>query len=161
MEIDFPKLDLRPYQKDAWNTIHDGIDSMKDNDDMSMFLAMLVWHRRAGKDLFCLEFMEAKAFEEVGNYWFLLPEAQQVRKAIWEGITKEGERYIDMLPRELITKIDNQSMSIHLKNFHDPSKQGSIISFSAGYKALGIPRIAYTRKENLKTRCIARPTIEQ
>jgi hypothetical protein len=76
--------------------------------------------------------MISKALEVMGNYWFLLPEAQQVRKAIWEGVTKDGERYIDMIPKELITKLDNQSMSIHLKNPYDANKQGSIISFLGG-----------------------------
>ncbi|MDR1997068.1 MAG: hypothetical protein LBQ83_01915 [Candidatus Margulisbacteria bacterium] len=88
-------------------------------------MAMLVWHRRAGKDLFCLQFLAAKAIEKVGNYWFALPEAQQARNAIWEGITADGRRYLDLIPREVVKRLDDHSMKIYFKN-------GSIISLIGG-----------------------------
>lgn len=122
MEINLPLISLRPYQKSVWNDLF-ARDIKK---------GILIWHRRAGKDLFCLNYMIAKAILEKGNYWFVLPEAQQVRNAIWEGITSEGTKYLDFIPKEIIHKLDNQSMKIYLKDPESPDKAGSIISFVGG-----------------------------
>ena len=76
--------------------------------------------------------MIAEAMLEVGNYWFILPETQQVRNAIWEGVTSEGEKYLGFIPQEVIHKVDNQSMKIYFKNPKKPNEAGSIISFLGG-----------------------------
>jgi len=120
--IELPIIKLREYQKPVWNRLH-GEDIKK---------AILIWHRRAGKDLFCLNYMISRAIDEIGNYWFLLPESQQVRNSIWEGITKEGQKYLEFIPKEIVHKLDNQSMKIYLRNPTKPSESGSIISFLGG-----------------------------
>jgi len=117
-----PLLKLRPYQKELWMQWFG-----KNVRRMS-----LEWMRRAGKDLFCLNIMIAEAIRELGNYWFILPEAQQIRKAIWEGVTKDGVRYLDYFPESMILKKDQQSMSIHLRDPKAPTKVGSIVSFVGG-----------------------------
>jgi len=119
MEIELPLLELRPYQEKIWARWF--------TEDIKK--AIFIWHRRAGKDLFSFNIMIAEAMRHVGNYWYLLPQTQQVRNAIWQGITKDGVKYLDFVPKELIYKIDNQSMKIHLLNPKDSSKEGSIISF--------------------------------
>lgn len=122
MNIELPLLKLRPYQQDIWTRwFKERIRMMS-----------LEWARRHGKDLFSLNIMIAEAMLEVGNYWHVLPESQQIRNAVWEGITSGGKRYIDYIPPELIHKLDNQSMKIYLKNPTDQSKPGSIISFVGG-----------------------------
>ncbi|MCK5613699.1 hypothetical protein KAR91_68175, partial [Candidatus Pacearchaeota archaeon] len=131
IKIEMPTIQLRPYQIEAWNALHEGCDEHEN------FTAMVVWHRRAGKDLFYLQFMLSKAMEIIGNYWFLLPESLQVRNAIWEGITKDGEKYMDMIPEQLVFKKDNQSMKVYLKHPTKRDKKGnhvagSIISFLGG-----------------------------
>lgn len=120
--IKLPLITLRDYQKPVWNRLF--------KEDIKK--AILIWHRRAGKDLFSLNYMIAKALLVTGNYWFILPEAQQVRNAIWEGITGEGVKYLDFIPKEIIYKMDNQSMKIYLKDPKDETKAGSIISFVGG-----------------------------
>ncbi len=122
MNIDFPLIDLRPYQREVWNELF----------EKDIKKAILIWHRRAGKDLFSLNYMIARALLKMGNYWFILPEAQQVRNAIWEGITGGGMKYLDFIPQNAIHKIDNQSMKIYLKNPDKPKQAGSIISFVGG-----------------------------
>ena len=77
---------------------------------------MKVWHRRAGKDLTDLNFTIMKAMETPGNYWHMLPEYNQARKAIWEGVTKDGVRYMDCIPSELIRKKLDNEMKIELIN---------------------------------------------
>jgi hypothetical protein len=55
-----------------------------------------VWHRRAGKDEVCLHWTACAAMQRVGNYWHMLPEASQARKAIWDAINPHtGLRRID------------------------------------------------------------------
>ena len=122
MAIEIPVLPLRSYQAEVW-------DYLWANDCRK---AYLIWHRRAGKDLFCFQYLIARAMIDVGNYWYLLPQQNQVRRAIWEGITSKGFRYIDMIPEEWVWKKSEQEMKIYLKNPADPSQPGSIISFLGG-----------------------------
>lgn len=75
-----------------------------------------VWHRRAGKDLTDFNFIVCKAFERVGLYWHMLPEYNQARKAIWQGMNKDGKKFTDYVPRELAASINNQEMKITLIN---------------------------------------------
>ena len=60
-------------------------------------------HRRWGKDEICLYTSSTKAFERVGNYWHLLPEYKQCRKAIWEAVNpRTGRKRIDeAFPQEI------------------------------------------------------------
>jgi phage terminase large subunit len=122
VEINLPILTLRDYQQEIWDRW------FKENTQKAIF----IWHRRSGKDLFCLQILIAEAIREIGNYWYVFPEAQQVRNSIWEGITADGTRYMDYIPGELIHKIDNQSMKIYLKSPNEPTEAGSIISFIGG-----------------------------
>lgn len=79
----------------------------------------LVWHRRAGKDVFGLDFARERALECIGSYWHLFPFHVQARRAIWEGIDKRtGARFIDRAFPESIRDglPNNTEMSIRLKN---------------------------------------------
>lgn len=119
---EIPILPLREYQAKVW-------DYLWANDCRK---AYLVWHRRAGKDLFCFQYLISRAMIDIGNYWYLLPQQNQVRRAIWEGITSKGFRYLDMIPQEAIYKISNNEMKVILRNPHNPDEPGSIISFLGG-----------------------------
>jgi len=75
----------RPYQRRLWDYLANGGKR-----------AVAVWHRRAGKDEVCLHHNACSALERVGNYWHMLPEAKQARKAIWDAINPHtGKRRID------------------------------------------------------------------
>lgn len=127
-EIRLPTIELRDYQEEDWTALW-GNNCKR---------AFLLWHRRAGKDLFSLQYMVAHAMERVGNYWYILPQQNQVRRALWEGITSQGKRYLDTIPKELIYSINKSEMKIVLINPADPSLPGSILSFLGGdnYDAL-------------------------
>ena len=89
MDITFPhKLTLRPYQYPLWDYMEPCSDGKR---------AFQVWHRRAGKDLLDLQIMVKEAAKTRHNYWFILPHYQQVRKAIWEGKTREGAAYLSFI----------------------------------------------------------------
>jgi phage terminase large subunit len=83
--------------------------------------AFLKWHRRAGKDHACLAYMISKMVQQKGIYYYFLPNYQQGRKIIWEGIGKYpdgklGMKLLEMIPKELIVRQSNQEMLIELTN---------------------------------------------
>lgn len=75
-----------------------------------------VLHRRAGKDLGSLNLMIAASQQRVGLYLYLYPEKTQARTAIWYGIDKDGVRFLDRIPPELIAKKSDSEMRILFKN---------------------------------------------
>jgi len=106
MEVNLPHhFEYRDYQKPQFKASVDGINRF-----------MKVWHRRAGKDLTDLNFTIMKSMERVGNYWHMLPEYGQARKAIWEGKTKEGRGYLDHFPPEIVKRRRDNDMMIELIN---------------------------------------------
>ena len=97
----------RPYQMGAWSYLENGGKH-----------AELVWHRRSGKDEICLHRAACAAFERVANYWHMLPEAAQARKAIWDAVNPHsGKKRIDeAFPLELRSATRSQEMQIVFKN---------------------------------------------
>lgn len=96
-----------PHQMQAWAQMERGVKR-----------AILIWHRRAGKDDIALHRTAVSAFERVGNYWHMLPEAAQARKAIWNAVNPHtGRRRIDdAFPESLRDSTNNQEMFIRFKN---------------------------------------------
>lgn len=96
----------RPYQRAAWDALERGRKR-----------ALLVWHRRAGKDDLILHRTSVAAHERVANYWHCLPRYEQARKAIWEAINPHtGKKRIDeAFPPAIRARTDNSSMVIELK----------------------------------------------
>ena len=111
-EITIPSIPLLDHQKEVFNKIiYDNIDR-----------AILIWHRRAGKDLISFIILSTIAIENTGLYWYIFPYYTQCRKSFWEAFVNQNMRYIDLIPRKLVKKINNQEMKIELIN-------GSIIRF--------------------------------
>jgi len=79
--------------------------------------AELIWHRRAGKDEIALHRIACAAHERVANYWHMLPEYSQARKAIWDAVNpRTGKKRIDeAFPLELRAKTLDQEMKIIFK----------------------------------------------
>lgn len=78
--------------------------------------AVLVWHRRSGKDKTAINFTVKESLKRVGTYYHILPYYNQGRKAIWDGIDKDGFRFIDHFPKELRANTNEQEMRIELRN---------------------------------------------
>ena len=75
----------RPYQMPAWAALEGGCKRLA-----------LAWHRRAGKDDVCLHWAAREAMLLPGNYWHMLPQQNQARKAIWDAVNPAtGKRRID------------------------------------------------------------------
>lgn len=80
--------------------------------------AVACWHRRSGKDEIGLHRACVAAHERPANYWHMLPEASQARKAIWGAVNpKTGKRRIDeAFPLELRKRTLENEMTIHFKS---------------------------------------------
>ena len=91
------------------------VDAYVKNQFRRFFLA---WHRRAGKDVFTLDFIRERMKERVGNYWHLFPFHVQAKRAIWKGIdARTGERFIDRAFPDRLRARDNETeMSIVMPN---------------------------------------------
>lgn len=78
---------------------------------------ILVWHRRSGKDKTVFSQLPKKMFERVGLYFYILPTYTQGNKVIWNGIDKDGFRFLDHIPKDIIKGEPNQTeMRVELVN---------------------------------------------
>lgn len=107
INVQLPHLYVaRPYQSDLWRA--------KFVEKKRRFA--VVWHRRAGKDKTYWQIAVAATQERVGSYWYMLPKSTQARKAIWKGRGKDGLRFLDHIPPEIIASINNTEMYIEFTN---------------------------------------------
>lgn len=95
----------RDYQMPLWKYLESGGRK-----------ACVVWHRRAGKDLFAINRIACASQERVGTYWHVLPTYNQGRKIVWDGSTKDGRKFLDHFPKDLIASKNNTDMRITFKN---------------------------------------------
>lgn len=82
----------------------------------------VVWcvHRRGGKDLTMLHQTCKMAHRRRAAYWHVFPTAEQGRKAIWMGFTKDGHRIMEQVFPSSIRKaprafLPNAEMVVELK----------------------------------------------
>lgn len=121
MEIELPfNFSFRDYQLDLQHAFYD----MLEGKPGAVKRFYYIWHRRCGKDLTALHLTCVATQHRVGTYWHLLPQQEQVRKAIWEGMTKDGRRFLDVfpgalnpdMPGSIVESVNNSEMKIKFKN---------------------------------------------
>jgi hypothetical protein len=80
--------------------------------------AIEIAHRRWGKDEIALMTTCELAHSRVGNYWHCMPEFEQGRKALWNGVNAHtGKRRIDeAFPEYIRASKDEQQMLIRFQN---------------------------------------------
>jgi len=114
MQIQIPyKFTPRDYQLPLLKALDGGYNR-----------AVIVWHRRAGKDKACFNYMVKKSMEKVGTYFYLLPSYTQAKKVIWDNIDNDGFKMTDHIPKELVKSTNGTELKIELVN-------GSIIQLIA------------------------------
>ena len=77
---------------------------------------LAIWHRRAGKDTLAFQLMWLAAIQRPGLYLYLAPVISQAASIIWRGRGSNGIAMIDYIPKEIISKINQSTMSITLVN---------------------------------------------
>lgn len=124
----------RGYQVEAWSKLEEGIKR-----------ALLVWHRRAGKDDVCLHWAATQAMQRVGNYWHMLPMYAQARKSVWEAVNPHtGRRRIDeAFPDEICETKRSQDMFIRFRN----GSTWQLVGSDSFDSLVGSPPIGVTASE--------------
>lgn len=103
--IRLPTIELRDYQQPFWKAMEGGCRR-----------AACVWPRRSGKDTVSLAWTAWDAHRHIGSYWHLFPEQTQARKALWNGINREGQRIIDVaFPHAIREQTLDNEMFIRFK----------------------------------------------
>lgn len=101
----------RPYQENILNALDDGIRN-----------ACWIVHRRGGKDTTMWNYMIKRAYLEPGQYFYFLPTFAQAKKVIWDGMTNDGKRMLDYIPKEIIVgNPNNTEMKIWIKGANGES----------------------------------------
>src|SRR3990167_8223017 len=97
----------RIYQRGLWVYLEDGGKR-----------AYMIAHRRWGKDDVVLHYTACAAMQRPGNYWYMLPEASQARKAIWDAVDPHsGKRRVDgAFPALIRKKTVDHEMKIEFVN---------------------------------------------
>lgn len=98
----------RAYQRNLYNNFGYGFQHQR---------ASWIVHRRAGKDSTALNLTARDMFRRIGTYWHLFPEQTQARRAIWNGIDRQGRRIIDQfLPPDVRQRASGNEMLIEATN---------------------------------------------
>ena len=99
------KFTPRPYQIPFLNAWDDGFKRF-----------ILVWHRRSGKDKTVFANIVKKMFEKKAAYFYFAPTYKQGKKIIWDNIDKDGMKFLDHIPKEIIKNKNENEMKIELRN---------------------------------------------
>jgi hypothetical protein len=76
----------------------------------------LVAHRRSGKDKTCVAIIAKAMAQRVGGYYYIFPEFNLGRKALWDNLDSQGFRTLKHIPQELWASENSQQMKLTLKN---------------------------------------------
>ena len=75
-----------------------------------------VVHRRAGKDIFCLEGWTLRGLKRKGTHVYLFPLFKQARQVIWQGMDFDGKPFMSAIPEALIDRKNEARMEIDMFN---------------------------------------------
>ena len=95
----------RTYQLPLWRYLENGGKR-----------AAVVWPRRHGKDYVMINWVAFASQRRVGTYWIVYPYLNQGRRIAWTGMAKDGSKFLDAFPEELIKSRQNAEMRLELKN---------------------------------------------
>jgi hypothetical protein len=99
-------LKPRPWQRPLRNYFHNGGKR-----------AVEIAHRRAGKDRIALFIELEQALRSPREVWHSLPTHNQARKVVWDALTGDGQRLIDVaFPAAIVSKRIENEMKIELIN---------------------------------------------
>jgi hypothetical protein len=129
----------RDYQLPAWRYLEHGGKR-----------AVLCWHRRSGKDDVMLHHTACQMVQRPGNYWHMLPQANQARKAVWDAINPHtGKRRIDeAFPVELRETTREQEMMIRFRpTSMSPASTWQVVGSDNYQSLIGSPPISVAYSE--------------
>tara|TARA_Y100000310_G_C20695027_1_gene825057 strand:- start:301 stop:1635 length:1335 start_codon:yes stop_codon:yes gene_type:complete len=78
--------------------------------------AVVVWHRRSGKDKTLINLMVKMCNDKPGVYYYLFPTYAQGKKILWDGRDRDGFPYMAHFPDVMVKHRDKQEMKLELRN---------------------------------------------
>lgn len=104
MYLRLPTIQTYPHQTRILKAVMDG----------KHIVAII--HRRAGKDICCLQAWVLRALQRVGTHVYLFPMLTQARQVIWSGMDFDGKPFLSNIPQALIEYKNDARMEIRLIN---------------------------------------------
>lgn len=105
-QIELPhNLDYRDYQKWVVSFLRNGGKR-----------AVNVWHRRAWKDKTYFNLLVEMAIREQWGYAYILPTYAQWKKIIWDSIDRDGKRFKDHIPKQILVWENGTELKFTLAN---------------------------------------------
>ena len=95
--------------------------------------AVIVRHRRAGKDTDAINICAVEMFKRVGTYIHLFPTSVQGRNIIWNGLTGDGKRFLDFFPPEIV-KGENGTFMTKTMNFSPSATRSAMMELRSSTK---------------------------
>lgn len=107
--------------------------------DSGIKRAVLVWHRRAGKEITCFnEMIKFAYWHRVGTYIYFFPTTRLGRRILWDGMDRDGKRFLDYIPTQIIEgKPNSIEMKIKLINGSNIQIIGTDQVISVGTNPVG------------------------
>jgi hypothetical protein len=102
MAITLPhKFVPRDYQVPVFNAVEQGIKRF-----------LWVVHRRGGKDKTFINIMASKIPQRLGAYFYYFPTLALGRKILWDGRDKDGMKFLEHFPANMIAKKNEHEMKL-------------------------------------------------
>jgi len=73
-----------------------------------------VWHRRSGKEKTFINMTAKCSQERIGTYFYIFPTYKQAKKAIWDGMDRNGFKFLDHFPKDYITRKNETELRLEL-----------------------------------------------
>ena len=106
-ELRFPwEFEPRDYQLPLLRAVDRGVKR-----------GISVWHRRSGKDKTFINIVGKKSVERKGTYYYYFPTQSLARKILWNGMDKDGFRFMDHFPADGIRRKNARDMLIEFKQY--------------------------------------------
>ena len=96
---------LRAYQKAVLRAFDNGIRYI-----------VLCWSRRAGKSLFAWNLLVREAINKPGTYWYCFNNYSTAYNDIWLAMTSKGIKFLDMIPADMVVRMNSAKLEIELSN---------------------------------------------
>lgn len=96
---------MRLYQKAVLKAFDNGIRFI-----------VLCWSRRAGKSIFAWNLLIREAIRKPGTYWYCFDNYSTAYNDIWIAMTSKGVKFLDMIPEDMVVRMNSAKMEIELTN---------------------------------------------
>lgn len=136
---------------------------------------VLVWHRKAGKDITCLSLTLREMRRRLGYYVHILPTVKQAKQILWDGKDDKGVPFLARFPKPLVKSTNETELQVTLKPFEgqygygDPDADGSIWQLRGadepdslrGPNYVGAVISEYSEMDPIVWSAILQPVLEQ